>query len=455
MGGALDAVAPDLSALHWLATDETLPDPDGWRAPPIDADTLALLQYTSGSTSSPKGVMLLHGNVVHNLHQAHERSRIEPHHVNVGWLPPYHDMGLVGLVLCPLAERGCPVVLMSPLSFLRRPRRWLEALTRFRGTHTVAPDFAFELCVRTTSPAQRAALDLSPVVVAMSGSEPVRKHTIDRFTQAFAPAGFRREAFFPCYGLAETTVMATAPLRHADPTVRFFRDDELRAGRAVATQPGEPGARSFVGCGAVVADSRLAIVDEGTGAELPPGKIGEIWLRGPGVSPGYWGKPEATALTFGAHLVGGGDQRFLRTGDLGFIDGGELFVCARIKDLIKLRGRAYFPSDIEATVERAHPLLRAGGAAAVSGDDGESERLVLVAEISREASAEGALLDGAAISLAIQAAMADEHQIAFDVIALVRAGAVPKTSSGKIQRFRCREAILAGNLDALYWQPPR
>jgi acyl-CoA synthetase (AMP-forming)/AMP-acid ligase II len=452
MATELERVAPELTELRWVSTDGDLPSANLWREDDIGGDTIALLQYTSGSTSSPKGVVLAHSNVVHNLHGVQARTRMGSESVNVGWVPPYHDMGLVGHVLCPLPRTGCPAVLMSPLSFLHRPRRWLEAMSRFRATHTAAPNFAYDLCVRTTSPATRSTLDLRSLRVALSGSEPVRLATIDRFCEAFACAGFRRAAFYPSYGLAETTVMATGPQPETKLEARFFDDAALARGSAVEVSRDRSGARGLVGCGAPVDDSVLLIVDPDTRMPVPAGSVGEVWLSGPGVARGYWNQPDLSMTAFGARLSSGGDRTFMRTGDLGFLFECELYLIGRIKELIKLRGRGYFPPELEAVVQSAHTAIRAGGVAVFGVETAEATRLVAVAEINKEAlnAISGAPLDGSAIVLDIQAATMAESQISFDAIALVRPGTVPKTSSGKIQRHVCRDAFLQNELDPIH-----
>ncbi len=360
-----------------------------------------------------------------------------PDSVVVGWLPLYHDMGLIGNVLQPLHSGG-RCVLMSPVAFLQRPRRWLEAIGRYGGTTSGGPNFAYELCVQRIPPAEREGLDLSTWRVAFNGAEPVRAETLDRFAEAFAPHGFRREAFYPCYGLAEATLFVAGPPRGERPAPRAFDGGALEEHRALPAADGALGARRLVGCGAAWHGQRLAVVDPESGAELPPGRVGEIWVAGPSLAAGYWELPETSAETFDATLGGAG--RFLRTGDLGFVDGGELFVTGRLKDLIILRGRNHYPQDIELTVERSHPALRPGCSASFPVEVGGEERLVVLQELERRAPEPEAILE------AIRDAVAREHEVSVHEVVLLRPGGVLKTSSGKVQRRACRAAYLADEL---------
>jgi amino acid adenylation domain-containing protein len=429
-------LAPALARLEWVATDEIDPAEEGdVRAAPED---VAFLQYTSGSTGVPKGVELTHRNLLHNSVRIQHAFGYGPGSRGVIWLPPYHDMGLIGGIVQPLYG-GIDVVLMSPIAFLERPMRWLEAVSRWRGTVSGGPNFAYDLCVRKSSPAERAALDLSSWQVAFNGAEPVRAETLDRFVEAFAPAGFRREAFFPCYGLAESTLIATGGPGRVPPRVLRVRRGELARGRAVESAAGE---LALVGSGRPFADGPLAIVDPASGRRCAEDEVGEIWLAGDSVARGYFARPEETEEIFGARLDG--ETRFLRTGDLGFLHGGELFVAGRVKDLIIVRGRNHHPSDLEHTAERVDPAIRPGCAAAFQlGID--DPRVALVAELARQAA--GA--DLGAIARAVRQAVAEEHELTLHVVVLVRAGTVPKTSSGKIERHSCRRAFLDGTLTEL------
>jgi amino acid adenylation domain-containing protein len=438
------AETPDLAALRWLSTDE-LPDSltDGWREPRVSPDTLAFLQYTSGSTAAPKGVMVSHGNLLHNEELISHAFGQTERSVIVGWLPLYHDMGLIGNVLHPL-YLGAACYLMSPTAFLLRPMRWLQAVSRYRATTSGGPNFAYDLCARKITEAQRAALDLSSWTTAFNGAEPVRAETMRRFAEAFAPCGFRRESFAPCYGLAEATLIVTGARPEGLPLAETFDAAALERNRALPCAPDAPGARALVNCGGALPDQRLEIVDPETGEACAPGAVGEVWVAGPSVTRGYWNRAEETAATFGARLAATGEGPFLRTGDLGFVQGGGLFVTGRLKDLIVIRGRNHYPQDIELTAERSHAALRAGCGAAFSFESGGEEQLVIVQEVDPRAE-----LEAAEVLEAIREAVAFEHDVAAHAILLVAPGSVPKTSSGKVQRHACRQRFLSDALEVL------
>lgn len=416
-----------LSDLRWLVSD-TIDDAGAadWREPELSPDTLALLQYTSGSTSTPKGVMLSHANLLHNEAVIHAAFEHDEHTVVVGWLPVYHDMGLIGNVLQPLYA-GATCVLMPPAAFLLRPERWLQAITRYRATTSGAPDFAYDLCTRRIGDEQRAELDLSSWTLAYSGAEPVRAATLERFAQAFAACGFRREAFYPCYGLAEATLFVSGGAKAAAPVVSTL-DDGTR----------------LVGCGRAWGAHEVAVVDPQTRVPAAEGELGEIWVRGPSVAGGYWKRPEESAATFGARLASG-EGPFLRTGDLGRLSGGELFVQGRLKDLIVIRGVNHHPADLEATLECCHAALRPHAAAAFSLDVEGEERLVIAAELERDA--RGA--DAGEVATVVRSAVNEAHDVQVWAVALLRPGTLPRTSSGKVRRSACRAAFVAGTLDEI------
>ncbi|KUJ69524.1 hypothetical protein ACZ90_11120 [Streptomyces albus subsp. albus] len=437
--------ASGLAGLEWLAVDRLDPaGADGWRDPdPSPADT-AFLQYTSGSTGRPKGVVVSHANLVHNLGCINDRlyGRAPDNHM-VTWLPPYHDMGLIGGLLAP-AFGAFPTTFMSPVAFLKRPLRWLRAVSEHRATISGAPDFAYRLCVERTSASERRELDLSSWRVAFSGAEPVRAETIERFARAFAPSGFRRSSFLPCYGLAEATLCVSAGSRTAPPVTRRLETAALLEHRAV--DAAEDGAsRTLVGCGPTVADQRIVIVDPRTRTSLAEGRVGEIWVAGPSVARGYWQRPRESEEVFAARLADTGEGPFLRTGDLGFLDGEELYVTGRRKDLIIAAGRNHYPQDIERTVEESDPLLRPGSGVACSYEAGGEERLVILQEVT-------GLPDPPATSrilAAIRARLAAEHGLRAEHIVLLRRGSIPKTSSGKLQRVGALREFLDGGLKRL------
>jgi amino acid adenylation domain-containing protein len=447
IAGKLESLAeadPEIETLARIAT-ETLPSglEDAWRPPALDGSTLAFLQYTSGSTATPKGVMVTHANLVfmerliQNVFEQDETS------VVVGWLPVYHDMGLIGNVLQPL-WLGATCVLMAPVAFLRRPRRWLEAISRYRATTSGGPSFAYELCVERIAPEERQGLDLSTWRVAFNGAEPVRAAVLDRFAAAFAPAGFRRSAFQPCYGLAEATLLVSGLRASGGPVLLEADAVALEEGK-IAAPDGTARRRTLVGCGAVPAEQPVAVVDPATHQPCPPGRIGELWVQGPGVAAGYWQKPDETRETFGAMIDETGP--WLRTGDLGFLHEGELYVTGRLKDLIILRGRNHYPQDLERTAERSAPGLAIGANAAFSVEQDGEERLVVVQELAPRARLDEVGM--AAAASAIRRAVAEEHEVQVWEVLLVPAGTVPKTSSGKIQRRATRSLYLDGALEPL------
>jgi amino acid adenylation domain-containing protein len=433
---------PELADVRWVVTDglEVEALAADWRESDIGGDTLAFLQYTSGSTALPKGVMVSHGNLLHNEEMIQAAFGQSERSVIVGWLPLYHDMGLIGNVLQPL-YLGASCVLLSPVAFLQRPRRWLQAVTRYRATTSGGPNFAYELCVQRIPPAERHGLDLSSWEVAFNGAEPVRAETLERFAEAFAPCGFRREAFYPCYGLAEATLFVSGGATGAPPVVGAFRAADLELDRVSAMAALDPAGRRLVGCGRVWSGQEIAIVNPETGRRCPAERVGEIWVAGPSVAQGYWGKPEETVGTFEVRLEGESSGPYLRTGDLGFLREGELFITGRLKDLIILRGRNHYPQDLELTAEESHPALRPGCGAAFSVEVAGEERLVVVHELERRREGEAE-----AAAEAVRRAVAEVHEVQVQEVVLVRAGTIPKTSSGKIQRHACRAGYLAGAL---------
>ncbi|HSK77422.1 MAG TPA: AMP-binding protein, partial [Thermoanaerobaculia bacterium] len=439
------AIAPELGGLRWLPTDslDLCTGGSGRELPDPDPESVAFLQYTSGSTSAPKGVMVTHANLVHNERMIGAAFEQDEESVVVGWLPLYHDMGLIGNVLQPL-HAGGRCVLMSPVAFLQKPLRWLEAISRYRATTSGGPNFAYELCLRKIGSEEKAGLDLSSWRVAYNGAEPVRAETLERFAEAFAPCGFRRAAFFPCYGLAEATLFVTGGEPGRFPRVEAVDAAALERHEVEPAPPESPTARLLVSCGRASLGQRVVVVDPEAGLEQPPGRVGEIWIAGESVARGYWKRDEATERDFNAFLLGardGGEGPYLRTGDLGFLRDGELFVTGRLKDLIIIRGRNHYPQDIELTAERSHPDLRPGNGAAFSVEVGGEERLVLVHEVERRRR-EGLV----EVAEAVRRAVAEEHEVQVHEVVLLRVGTLPKTSSGKVQRRLCRELYLADEL---------
>jgi acyl-CoA synthetase (AMP-forming)/AMP-acid ligase II len=429
---------PMLSALRWIGAGDAEGDP----APaPGDPDTLAYLQYTSGSTDRPKAVALAHRNLLGNLESQRRALSLSEQTRIVTWLPLSHDMGFVAPVLQPV-NLGCRTIFLSPTSFLLRPVRWLEAIEEHRGTLSAAPNFAYDLTVRRVPPEDRMRLDLTSWTQAVNGAEPVRAETLARFAEAFSVAGFRMEAFAPAFGMAEVTCLATCGAQPDPPTVRHLDRARLGDGRAVAVEAGDPRGEDRVSCGRPTADTRVEVVDPRTRQPLPDGGVGEVWLAGPSVGLGYYGRMDETAAAFGARLANDPETIFLRTGDLGFLLDGELFISGRLKDLIIVRGRNYLPQDIETTAVGSHPSLVPDAAAAFSVDTPEGEGLAVVGEV---ASVRGA--DCERITEAVKAALSRRHGLRPHVVALLGPGGLPKTASGKIRRLACRAALDEGRLE--------
>jgi 8-amino-7-oxononanoate synthase len=432
---------PDLLKVEWVPTDRLPAAAEAyWTAPAIGPETLAFLQYTSGSTGTPKGVMLSHANLLHNcalIAYSFEHTRSCS---GVFWLPSYHDMGLVGGILQPI-YLGRPNVIMSPMAFLQKPIRWLQAISRYRATTSGGPNFAYDLCLRKVTPEQRNQLDLSSWTVAFNGAEPVRVETLERFAEFFAPCGFRPEAFYPCYGLAEATLLVSGGQKLFRPRVESFDLRRLEHDEAVVVPADAAHARSLVSCGHDLPDQRIAIVDPHTSQPLADGRIGEIWVTGPSIALGYWKRPAETEQTFQARLADGSPEHYLRTGDLGFVADGELYVTGRVKDLIIVRGVNHYPQDIELTVEHCDRALRANSGAAFTVEAHGHPQLVLVQELER-----GYAGDVSRLIDTIREAVTREHELILDAVVLVKAGSIPKTSSGKIQRHAARHAFAKGTL---------
>ncbi|WP_146446307.1 aminotransferase class I/II-fold pyridoxal phosphate-dependent enzyme [Botrimarina colliarenosi] len=439
---------PDLAELEWKCTRELgEDDAANWRDPAVEPATLAFLQYTSGSTGMPKGVMVSHGNLLHNTKLISRSYQASPDGVGLTWLPLYHDMGLIGGILQPIYF-GRPTHVMTPTHFLQKPLRWLRALSDTGATMSGGPNFAYDLCVERITDAEKKSLDLSQWQIAFNGAEPVRAETIARFTKAFAPCGFRPEAIYPCYGLAEATLMVTGGDKWLPPPIRSFDTAKLNAGVAQAVADGAEGSVRLVSSGHCDRDQEMVIADPETLAEQLPGHVGEIWVRGPSVAQGYWGREDATSETFRAHLADGRGP-FMRTGDLGCLHVGddgkaELFVNGRLKDLIILRGVNHYPQDLEVTVGQSHDDLPVGaGAAFAVGSDG-AEQLVIVQEAGRNRDA-----DFDEVCAAIRSQLGKVHEVSPREVVLIKPNSIPKTSSGKIQRHACRLAYEAGELDVV------
>ncbi len=430
--------------LKWLASDRvSVDDESDWQMPAIDPNSLAFLQYTSGSTGTPKGVMLIHGNLMHNAAMTYRMMEHSPDCTFVSWLPVYHDMGLIGGVLQPLYG-GFPCVMMPPASFLQSPYSWLKAISDYGGTTSGGPNFAYELCINKITPEQRASLNLSTWNVAFNGAEPIRHETLERFAATFAECGFRPEAFYPCYGMAETTLMVSGGVKGDLAIAKTVEVSALERNQIVEKSDENTYIRTFVGCGKTIPEQQIVIANPETLTRCLPNEIGEIWVSGPSVGQGYWNRQEDTEQTFNAYLSDTKEGPFLRTGDLGFLQNGELFVTGRAKDLIIIRGRNLYPQDIEQVAERSHPSLRISGSAAFAVEVENEERLVIVQELEFRQKPN---IDE--VISAIRQAVTEAFEIQVYGVVLIKAGSIPKTSSGKIQRRATREKFLAGDLDVV------
>ena len=446
---------PHLSAIGpiqvCLPTDQT---PEGLAAatgaPAPAPNDLALLQYTSGSTALPRGVMVTHGNLLANSAAIYCCYRLNPETRVVSWLPPYHDMGLIGGIIQPLFG-GFPVTLMAPHSFLQHPVRWLETISQTQATTSPSPNFGYDLCVRKVDRNVISTLDLSRWTTAICGAERVNRTTLERFAATFAQAGFRMSAFCPSYGLAEATLLVSAAVG-ASPMVRWFDRDALENGRVRPCPEGAPAARPLVGNGEAAPKINIRIVDPESGRFSEEDRIGEVWTSGPSIASGYWNKPELSKSNFQAQLDGSPD-RFLRTGDTGFFHEGQLFIAGRIKDLIILSGKNHFPDDIEIVIRESDPAFEGMPGAAFAVDLDGQEALVVIQEITRHAL--GSESDAAALFGCIQSALF-KNNIKADAIVLLKPGSIPRTSSGKVQRHQCRNDFLENRLQAAaQWLSPR
>ncbi len=437
---------PALTKIQWLATDTIQPARgDGWSPLPVKPRELAFFQYTSGSTGKPKGVMLSHENLFHNTGCIARAFQIGRDDTSVTWLPNFHDMGLAFGVLIPSFTQG-PAYLMSPIDFMRKPARWLDALHRQRATACGAPNFAYDLCVRKTTPEQRASWDLSRLKLVFNGSEPVRATTLRRFAEAFAVSGYKPSAHYPCYGLAENTCIVSGGDARVEPPTLRLRAEALERGEVeLAPADASAGVSELVSCGQAVLDSEVAIVEPESRRRLPEGQIGELWVRSPSTGAGYWNRELLSEQVFRAAIDGGEpDAAYLRTGDLAFIKDGELYITGRLKDLIIIRGRNIYPQDIESAAEEAHSALRPGCGAAFSVDARGEEQLVVIHELdTREP------VDPDEVVSTIRHEVAANFGIHVYAVVLIYPRTIPKTSSGKIQRGACRKAFLGGKLDML------
>ena len=436
----------ELAEMQWVVTDEIDHHLSAnWQEPTLEKNTLAFLQYTSGSTGTPKGVMVSHHNLLINSAFIDHVWGHDQDSVMVTWLPTFHDMGLIYGVIQPL-YKGFLCYMMAPANFVERPLRWLQALSDKKATHSAAPNFAYDLCVRKIPPEKRATLDLSHWRMTLNGSEPVRAEVLKKFAEAFQVSGFKATALCPGYGLAEATLVVTA-VSYDSPSYFYpVQANALEKNKIVGATETDSNVQTLVGCGWTTIDTQIVIVNPETLKPCSPEIVGEIWVSGSTIAQGYWGKPQETQETFQAYLADTGAGPFLRTGDLGFIKDGELFVTGRLKEIILIRGRNNYPQDIEYTVQNSHPALRPSCGAAFTVEVKGEERLVVVQEVERTWLRK---IDIDEVNRAIRKAVVQEYDLQVYAIALIRTGSLPKTSSGKIQRRGCRAKFLEGSLEIL------
>lgn len=431
-----------LGNVPWIPVDETdFSTADQWENPLRKPDDLAFLQYTSGSTASPKGVMVSHGNLLHNTGETIRRAEISRDSRLVSWLPIFHDFGLIYSILTTL-RAGAQCALMPPFAFVQRPVRWLNAMSHYRATHAGFPTFALELCVKKIKPEDRSRLDLSAWEVGMNGAEPVREPMMRRFTEMFAECGFRATVHCPAYGLAEATLVATCSKPGVHYSARYFDVTALQQRKVKTVSPDDPNARVLAGNGSALPGVEILIVDPASREPCADDEVGEIWLRGKSVARGYWNRRDVTAAVFGASRADTDEGPFLRTGDLGFMVDNELYVAGRIKDVIIVDGANHYPQDIELTVEKSHPAIRPGCTAAFSVEADSNETLVVVVEIATDK------LDVVPrdVVSAVRRAVSAEHDLRVNDVVLIKPRTILKTSSGKIQRHACRNSYLENSL---------
>ncbi len=433
--GNLPCIAVDMDDETWA---------DEWHMPSVHSANLAFLQYTSGSTSVPKGVMVSHANLLANERMIRDSFEHTDESTFVGWLPFYHDMGLIGNLIQPLYI-GARSILMSPISFLQRPLCWLETISKYRAHTSGGPNFAFDLCVEKMTPETCTDLDLSSWLIAFNGAEPIRADTLKRFSQAFEAYGFKAKALYPCYGLAEATLLVSGSSKERLPVLLTLDATALKQNQVVPLAADAATAQTHVGSGRPNPEQRVCIVCPDKLTQCPSNQIGEIWVAGSNIGRGYWEQSELTQYTFNAYLVDTGQGPFLRTGDLGFLKDSELFVTGRLKDLIIIRGRNFYPQDIELTAASSHSALRSNACAAFSVDVGAQERLVVILELTRQSSK----ADTAEVITAVRQSISAAHNLLTYGVVLVRGHSLPLTSSGKIQRHVCRNQFLQGTLSVI------
>jgi acyl-CoA synthetase (AMP-forming)/AMP-acid ligase II len=434
--------------IKWICIDELiLPQADQWTQPDVNGESIAFLQYTSGSTSTPKGVMVSHNNILYNEEMIKMAFNNNENTIVLGWLPLYHDMGLIGNVLQPLFLGGTSI-LMSPMDFLQKPFRWLQAISKYKATVSGAPNFAYELCVKKISEEQKSQIDLSSWKVAFNGAEPVKYETYKKFSTAFKKCGFKEESFYPCYGMAEATLFISGGESNKKPVIKYFDSLALRENKVLESSESKE-SMALVSCGTTYLEQEIKIVNPITYNICSENEIGEIWVKGKNVAKGYFGTGDIA--NFRGLISNKSFEQYLKTGDLGFINDGQLYITGRLKDVIILRGKNYYPHDLELTTEKAHRGIRDGCSASFSITDENEEKLVIVAEVERafrprDSSLQNDDLEVKNILTSIRQKVMEEHGVQPYCICLIKTGSIPKTSSGKIQRNACKQEYLENEL---------
>jgi acyl-CoA synthetase (AMP-forming)/AMP-acid ligase II len=437
---------PEFEEMKWIDTETIdLELAEGWQNPEIDKDQIAYLQYTSGSTSTPKGVMLTHFNLMHHCGYLQKSCGYNADSVSITWMPYFHDYGLVEGIMVPLYS-GHRCYLMSPFSFVKRPVQWLHNITKYKGTHSQAPNFAYDLCIRRVKAKDLPNLDLSSWEAAGNAAEPINPKVMTKFVDTFSPCGFSWETFAPAYGLAEYTLLVSNKPKGTKPVFLKVESTAIEQDQiVVASAEKNQGVRIFPSCGRQVCDTKIRIVDPENLTLCHEDRVGEIWVSDPSMAQGYWQREDATKETFQAYIQETREGPFLRTGDLGFYKDGELYITGRIKDLIIIRGTNYYPQDLEWTVQNLSSSLRPDYGAAFSINDDGEEKLVIVQEVERKTSLE----NPEKLIADIRQEISEQHEIMTHAIVLAKGGTVLKTASGKIQRRACKKNFLAGNINAI------
>ncbi len=437
---------PELSVLSWLKSDNLPETSQPFQvSSEINHKTLALLQYTSGSTGQPKGVMVSHGNILHNCQYIQQSFELTSEDVSASWLPHFHDMGLIDGILEPIYS-GILGVLMPPIAFLGRPINWLKAISDYGVTHSGGPNFAYDLCVNKISLDQRKNLDLSSWKTAYNGAEPIRPQTLEQFTKTFEISGFQAKYFYPCYGLAESTLMVAGGYRDQPPTQCQLDTEALGQNKVKEATETTTKSKQFVSCGYPWLNTQIVIVNPQSLSPCLGDEVGEIWVSSDSIAQGYWNLPQVTQDSFNAYVSDSKKGPFLRTGDLGFIKDGELFITGRLKDVLIIKGENYYPQDIEETVAQSNVALRLNCAAAFCIFIDGIEKLIIVQEVGR--SYRKKLDFDKVVGDICQAVMREYDLLIYDLV-LIKPGSIPKTSSGKIQRKACQQKYLSNTLEKL------